>query len=77
MADSSEILPIREALTKLHDLDPLMVPEDMWLKLTELEDATYKLWARYIIENYNLGSTRDEHRQQIRDYLKEQLKKNG
>ena len=71
----SEILPIREALTKLDELSSGAVPEATWLKLTELEDVTYKLWARYVVNEINTRSTSDEHRKLIREHLKELSKK--
>ena len=78
MADSSEILPIREALTKLDEIKPGAVPEAAWLKLAGLEDATYRMWAIYLFEQVKTASsTSDPDRQKIRDHIRESSKKNA
>ena len=76
MADS-EILPIREALTKLDELEPGTVPKTIWARLEDLENETYMLWLTYLMGKIEVMQNQSQNRQQIRDYLKELTKKNG
>ena len=77
MSDS-DILPIREALTKLDEVEPGAVPDEIWIMLGNLEDATYQLWARHIMDEVKEArSTTDENRKRVRERLKELSKKNA